>query len=81
MYYLAQRAHYVDVSVGMWVGIGNTHAQCQGWGWQLREEEASYVHQENHEHLILPASICHVKTMWHCFGAFDNARYKFKDGV
>ena len=43
MYYLARRAHYIDVSVGMWVRIGNTHAQCQGWGWQLREEEASDV--------------------------------------
>ena len=38
-------------------------------------------HQENHRHLILPDSICHVKTMWHCFGCFDKVRSRFKDGV
>ena len=39
------------------------------------------LHQENHRHLTLPDSICHAKTMWHCFGCFDNARSRFKDGV
>ena len=46
--------------------------------WLGREDS---FHQENHRHLILPDSICHVKTMWHCFGCFDNARSRFKDGV
>ena len=36
-------------------------------------------HQENHEHLILPGSICHVKTMWHCFDTFDKVIDSFED--
>ena len=52
-----------------------------GVGVMVVVEERGNVHQENHRHLILPDSICHIKTMWHCFGFFDNARSRLKDGV